>query len=95
MKLYFRAGSYEPSPYCYRTPYMQVTYSADVEWRSPQGVLVRFEDTGEAMATTNGIKISALAPATTYQFRVSAITQSGRGAEVGLVGQTQPSPGTK
>ena len=73
----------------------QVTYSADVEWSSPEGVLVLFKDSGEATATTNRIKVSALIPGTTYQFRVSAVTQSGRGAEVGIVGQTQYSQGTK
>ena len=52
----------------------QVTYSSDVEWRSPEGVLVHFVDSGEATTTTNGIKISALVPGTTYLFRVSAIT---------------------
>ena len=31
-----------------------------MEWRSPEGVLIRFVDSGEATTTTNGIKISAL-----------------------------------
>ena len=34
------------------------------------------------------IKISQLIPGTTYLFKVSAITERGRGAEVDLVGQT-------
>lgn len=72
---------------------MQVTYSADVEWISPKGVLVLFEDSGEAMASTNRIKIPALVPGITYQFRVSAITLSGRGAEVDIDGRTQPTQG--
>ena len=53
-----------------------------------------FEDSGATNVTTNGIKIPALVPGTMYQFRVSAITQSGRGAEVILNGQTQDDQGT-
>ena len=53
-----------------------------------------FEDSGETNATTNRIKITALVPGTIYQFRVSAITQSGRGAEVVLSGQTKNDQGS-
>lgn len=53
-----------------------------------------FEDSGETNITTNSVKIPALVPGTMYQFRVSAITQSGRGAEVILNGQTQDDQGT-
>ena len=53
-----------------------------------------FEDSGETNVTTNRIKVPALVPGTMYQFRVSAISQSGRGAEVILNGQTQDDQGT-
>ena len=66
----------------------QVTYSGEVEWISPEDVYVRFEDRGETNSSINSIKISALVPGTTYTFKVSAITQSGRGAEVMLTGTT-------
>ena len=72
---------------------MQVTYSAEVQWRSPKSVLVLFEDSNKVIATVNRIKISALVPGTTYQFRVSAVTESGRGAEVSVIGQTLSSQG--
>ena len=64
-----------------------------MEWRSPEGFLVLLEDSGEVTAAANRIKISALVSGTTYQFRVSAVTQSGRGSEVTISGQTQPSQG--
>ena len=43
------------------------------------------------MATSSGtsIKISQLIPGTNYLFRVSAITQRGRGAEISHVSQTE------
>ena len=72
---------------------MQVTYSAEVQWRSPKSVLVLFEDSNKVIATVNRIKISALVPGTTYQFRVSAVTESERGAEVSVIGQTLSSQG--
>lgn len=46
------------------------------------------------MASDNDIKVSSLVPGTAYQFRIYAVTQSGRGAAVALVQQTQPSQGT-
>lgn len=39
-------------------------------------------------STGMSIKVSPLIPGTSYLFRVSAITERGRGAEVGLVSQT-------
>ena len=69
-------------------------YSGEVEWRSPDGILVQFEDRGETNATTNSLKVSALVPGTTYTFKVSAISQSGRGAEAVIDAETQPSQGT-
>ena len=72
---------------------MQVSYSGHIEYRSPQGVLVIFEDTGEVTATINSITIRALVPGSSYQFRVSAVTTSGRGAEVSVPGQTRVSYG--
>ena len=69
-------------------------YSGEVEWRSPEGILIQFEDHGEMNTATNSIKVSALVPGTTYAFKVSAISQSGRGADVVIDAQTQPSTGT-
>ena len=65
-----------------------------MEYRSPQGVLVLFEDADNITTTINRITISGLVPENTYQFRVSAVTGSGRGAEVSVSGQTRPAYGT-
>ena len=46
-------------------------------------------DSGEATTIGTTIKISQLIPGTSYLFRVSAITQKGRGAEMNLVSQTE------
>ena len=46
-------------------------------------------DTGKATTTSTTIKISQLIPGTSYMFRVSAVTQKGRGAEMNLVSQTE------
>ena len=69
-------------------------YSGEVEWRSQEGILIQFEDHGETNVMTNSIKVSALVPGTTYTFKVSAISQSGRGAEAVIDAQTQPSQGS-
>ena len=69
-------------------------YSGEVEWRSSEGILIQFEDRGETNATANSLKVSALVPGTTYTFKVSAISQSGRGAEAVVDAQTEPSQGT-
>jgi len=66
-----------------------ISYSAHVEYRSPQGVLVLFEDSGNVTATINRITIRGLVPESRYQFRVSAMTTSGRGAEVSVLGRTR------
>ena len=71
----------------------QVIYSGEVEWRSPKGVLVQFVDYGATNVATNDIKVSALVPGTAYMFKVSVISQSGRGAEAIIDAQTQPSQG--
>ena len=73
---------------------MQISYSANVEYRSPQRVLVLFEDSDNVTATINRITIRGLVPESRYQFRVSAVTSSGRGAEVGVLGQTRLAHGT-
>ena len=73
---------------------MQVSYSAHVEYRSLQGVLVIFEDSGQVPAAINSIIVQALVPGSNYQFRVSAVTSSGRGAEVSTFGQTRFSYGS-
>ena len=74
---------------------IQISYSAHVEYRSPRGVLVLFEDSGNVTATVNRITIRGLVPESNYQFQVSAVTNSGRGAEVRVVGQTRLAYGTK
>ena len=61
---------------------MKVTYSGEVEWRSPGGSLIRFEDSGSISVTGTTTTISPLIPGTRYQFKVSAITSRGNGAEV-------------
>lgn len=66
----------------------QVSYSSEIEWISPENYLVTFEDRGDTNTSTNSVKISALVPGTTYTFKVSAITPSGRGAEVTVTGTT-------
>jgi hypothetical protein len=60
-----------------------------VEYRSPAGVLILFEDSGNITTTINRITILGLVPESSYQFRVSAMTGSGRGAEVSVSGQTK------
>ena len=74
-------------------PITQVLYSSHIDYRSPDGVLVIFEDIGEVTVTLNSITIPALVPGSIYLFRVSAVTSSGRGAEVSVPGQTRASNG--
>lgn len=69
-------------------------YSANVQWRSPQGVLINFEDANSTMTVDNRITITGLVPGTIYTFKVSAVTESGKGAEVVATGQTMFSRGT-
>ena len=73
---------------------MQISYSANVEYRSPQGDLVLFEDSGNVTATINSTIIRGLVPESRYQFQVSAVTTSGRGAEVSVSGRTRLAHGT-
>ena len=72
---------------------LQVTYSADVEWRSHNGNLVQFEHTGEARVSGTSIKVSPLISGTNYLFKVSAITLRGRGEEVTKSGDVLTSQG--
>ena len=71
----------------------QVTYSGDVEWKSPGGTLVRFKDSGKMSVTNTAVKVSPLIPETRYHFKVSAITPTGRGAERSLFVLTRFYPG--
>ena len=71
----------------------QITYSANVQYRSPQGVLIIFVDSGEVKATVNRIIVRGLVAESDYQFRVSAVTSSGRGEEVSVIGRTRISRG--
>ena len=68
---------------------MKVTYSGEVEWRSPRGYLIQFEDSGEITVTGTTATVSNLIPSTRYQFKVSAITANGRGGEMSSFGTTQ------
>ena len=67
---------------------VQVAYSAQVDWRSPDGTLIRFTDSGQATTTGTSLKVSQLIPGTNYLFKVSANTEKGRGADVTIVSQT-------
>ena len=68
-------------------------YFGVVDWRSPAGTLVQFEDSGEVSVAGTTVTLSQLIPATNYLIRVSAITPSGRGAEVNHYGATRTSQG--
>ena len=68
-----------------------MTYSGRVEWRSPGGYLIQFEDTGEVSVTDTTVVVSPLIPGTSYRFRVSAITSDRRGSEVACFGTTSSS----
>ena len=65
-----------------------MAYIGEVEWISP-GELVMFEDSGEISVTDTTVTVSPLIPGTNYLIRVSAVTQSGRGAEVTRYGITR------
>ena len=65
-----------------------MTYSGVVEWRSPGGYLIQFEDGGEMSVIGTSAIVSPLIPDTSYQFRVSAVTSDGRGGEVSSLGTT-------
>jgi hypothetical protein len=70
-----------------------VAYIGEVDWRSPgYDQLVQFEDSGEiSVADSTTVTVSPLIPGTNYFIRVSAVTQSGRGAEVTRYGTTRTS----
>ena len=69
---------------------MKVTYRADVPWYSPDGTLVRFTESGvkTVPSDTTMTTIYQLLPSTEYRFKVSAVTEYGRGAEVIVVQST-------
>ena len=54
-----------------------------------------FEDSGEVSSSDNQLKVSPLISGTTYRLRIYAVTQSGRGAGVDAVGQTNASESIK
>ena len=66
-----------------------MTYFGEVQWRSPGNNLVQFEDSGEISVTDTTVTVSPLVPGTNYLIRVSAVTPSGRGAEVPHYGTTK------
>ena len=53
-----------------------------VEWRSPGGNLIQFEDSGEATVNSTSITLSPLIPGTNYSIKVSAVTPRGRGEQI-------------
>ena len=65
---------------------MQITFSGNVEWRSPGGNLVQFEDSGEATASGTSVTLSPLIPGTMYVIKVSTVSLRGRGEEVSISG---------
>ena len=67
----------------------QVTFTGDVQWRSPGGTLVQFEDSRNLSVTGTNVTVSPLIPGTRYHFKVSAITPTGRGAERSAFNTTQ------
>ena len=72
---------------------IKVTYSGEVEWRSPaDGYLIQFEDSGEMTVTGTTATVLNLIPSTRYQFKVSAITANGRGGEMSSFALTRASP---
>lgn len=60
-----------------------------MEWRSADGVLVRFSEFNTVNSIRNGVLLVALTPGTSYQIKVSAITEDGQGAEVRTTGRTR------
>ena len=68
-----------------------MTYFSEVEWRSPGNNLIRFRDSGKITVTDTTVTISPLVPGTNYLIKVSAVTQSGRGAEVTRYATTKTS----
>lgn len=57
-----------------------------VEWRSPRGNLIQFEDSGEAAVNSTRVTLSPLIPGTSYSIKVSADTPRGRGEEISTTG---------
>ena len=73
---------------------MQVVFTADVEWYSPMGTLVTFQEYGQTSSFTSRVTVYQLTPDTLYTFRVSAITENGeKGAEVVTSGSTDVATG--
>lgn len=75
---------------------LQVAYFANIEWYSPQGTLVMFEERGVVSSLTNSVMVSQLTPGTVYTFRVSAVVENGeKGAEIPAFGTTTEATGGK
>ena len=70
-----------------------MSYSADVQWSSPAGNLIQFEDSGERTVNSTSVTLSPLIPGNSYQIRVSAITLEGRGEEVLTTGDVPTTQG--
>lgn len=68
--------------YCF----LKVFYRADVSWYSPDETLVQFSEsnTKTVPSEVTSTTVSQLLPDTEYYFRVSAVTEYGRGAEVAV-----------
>ena len=69
-----------------KNKFIQITYSGMVEWRSPEGNLIQFEDSGEATVNSTSITLSPLIPGTAYTIKVSAVTPQGRGEQISTTG---------
>lgn len=55
--------------------------------------MVRFQESGELVSPYTRVVIHPLTPETNYQFKVSALTEEGEGAEVSLYGRTSAGDG--
>ena len=66
-----------------------MAYIGEVDWISPGYDELVILDSGEISVTDTTVTVSPLIPGTNYLIRVSAVTQSGRGAEVTRYGTTR------
>ncbi len=71
----------------------QVSYSGSVTWVSRGGMLVQFLESGELQTDYTSLTVRPLTPETNYQFKVSALTEKGEGAEVVQYGRTSEASG--
>ncbi len=77
------------------SPSVQVAYSGHVDWRSPGGTRDDFQESGDLETPYTRATIAPLTPETMYEFKVSALTEEGEGAEVPLFAMTTEAQGGK